>query len=88
MLSLPADCSWFYECVDGLVVGHIECPDGLLWNQDLLTCDRDVKCNIDGTRSEKYYVIQICLISCSCVYLNGKSFKLQKAISNEKSKIW
>ena len=50
MLSLHVDCSWFYECVDGHVVGHMECPDGLLWNQDLLICDWNAECNIDGTR--------------------------------------
>jgi len=44
----PEDCSWFYECVDGSVVGHMECPDGLPWNQDLLICDWNAECNIDG----------------------------------------
>jgi len=40
------DCSRFYMCVDGSVVGHMSCPDGLLWNTDLLTCDwpRNVEC--------------------------------------------
>ena len=52
MLFLPVDCSWFYECVDGSVVGHMECPDGLLWNQDLLICDWNAECNIDGTRTK------------------------------------
>merc|ERR1712203_1004728 len=35
----PEDCGRFYMCVDGEVVGHMNCPDGLLWNADLLTCD-------------------------------------------------
>jgi len=40
------DCGRFYMCVDGSVVGHMSCPDGLLWNTDLLTCDwpRNVEC--------------------------------------------
>jgi len=44
----PEDCHWFYECVDGSVVGHMKCPDGLLWNQDLLICDWNSNCNVDG----------------------------------------
>merc|ERR1719239_856425 len=42
----PEDCGRFYMCVDGSVVGHMSCPDGLLWNTDLLTCDwpRNVEC--------------------------------------------
>merc|ERR1711936_163752 len=42
----PEDCGRFYMCVDGSVVGHMNCPDGLLWNSDLLTCDwpRNVEC--------------------------------------------
>merc|ERR1711874_790338 len=42
----PEDCGRFYMCVDGSVVGHMNCPDGLLWNSDLLTCDwpRNVDC--------------------------------------------
>merc|ERR1719239_155236 len=42
----PEDCGRFYMCVDGSVVGHMNCPDGLLWNTDLLTCDwpRNVEC--------------------------------------------
>merc|ERR1712212_340471 len=42
----PEDCGRFYMCVDGSVVGHMSCPDGLLWNADLLTCDwpRNVEC--------------------------------------------
>merc|ERR1712212_1068502 len=42
----PEDCGRFYMCVDGSVVGHMNCPDGLLWNADLLTCDwpRNVEC--------------------------------------------
>merc|ERR1712032_300611 len=45
----PEDCGRFYMCVDGSVVGHMSCPDGLLWNTDLLTCDwpRNVECNLD-----------------------------------------
>ena len=33
-------------CVDGSVVGHMSCPDDLLWNNNLLTCDwpRNVDC--------------------------------------------
>merc|ERR1712032_1499563 len=37
----PEDCGRFYMCVDGSVVGHMSCPDGLLWNTDLLTCNLD-----------------------------------------------
>merc|ERR1712223_2035054 len=33
------DCGRFYMCRNGEVVGHMNCPDGLLWNTDLLTCD-------------------------------------------------
>jgi len=42
----PEDCGRFYMCVDGSVVGHMNCPDGLLWNTNLLTCDwpRNVEC--------------------------------------------
>jgi len=42
----PEDCGRFFMCVDGSVVGHMNCPDGLLWNTDLLTCDwpRNVEC--------------------------------------------
>merc|ERR1712060_106346 len=42
----PEDCGRFYMCVDGSVVGHMNCPDSLLWNTDLLTCDwpRNVEC--------------------------------------------
>merc|ERR1712172_34563 len=42
----PEDCGRFYMCVDGSVVGHMSCPDGLLWNNELLTCDwpRNVEC--------------------------------------------
>merc|ERR1719397_1848503 len=42
----PEDCGRFYMCVDGSVVGHMNCPDDLLWNNDLLTCDwpRNVDC--------------------------------------------
>merc|ERR1712168_469680 len=42
----PEDCGRFFMCVDGSVVGHMKCPDGLLWNTDLLTCDwpRNVEC--------------------------------------------
>merc|ERR1712088_195742 len=42
----PEDCGRFYMCVDGAVVGHMSCPEGLLWNTDLLTCDwpRNVEC--------------------------------------------
>ena len=45
MLS-PTDCGRFYMCVDGEVVGHMSCPEGLLWNTDVLTCDwpRNVEC--------------------------------------------
>ena len=25
------DCSWFYECVDGHVVGHMKSPNALQW---------------------------------------------------------
>merc|ERR1712209_301637 len=32
------DCGRFYMCRNGEVVGHMNCPDGLLWNTDLLTC--------------------------------------------------
>merc|ERR1711962_326165 len=40
------DCGRFYMCRNGDVVGHMNCPDGLLWNTDLLTCDwpRNVEC--------------------------------------------
>merc|ERR1711953_830702 len=40
------DCGRFYMCRNGEVVGHMNCPDGLLWNTDLLTCDwpRNVEC--------------------------------------------
>merc|ERR1712055_1044229 len=40
------DCGRFYMCRNGDVVGHMSCPDGLLWNTDLLTCDwpRNVEC--------------------------------------------
>merc|ERR1711872_794601 len=40
------DCGRFYMCRNGGVVGHMNCPDGLLWNTDLLTCDwpRNVEC--------------------------------------------
>merc|ERR1712212_876010 len=42
----PEDCGRFYMCVDGEVVGHMSCPEGLLWNTDVLTCDwpRNVEC--------------------------------------------
>merc|ERR1711936_1500712 len=42
----PEDCGRFYMCVDGSVVGHMSCPDDLLWNNDLLTCDwpKNVEC--------------------------------------------
>ena len=46
--SFFPDCHWFYECVDGSVVGHMKCPDGLLRNQDLLICDWNSDCNVDG----------------------------------------
>merc|ERR1712156_511127 len=50
----PEDCSWFYECVDGSVVGHIKCPDGLLWNNDLNTCDFpwNTECHTGGSDGE------------------------------------
>merc|ERR1711910_121106 len=40
------DCGRFYMCRNGDVVCHMNCPDGLLWNTDLLTCDwpRNVEC--------------------------------------------
>merc|ERR1711872_166136 len=40
------DCGRFYMCRNGEMVGHMNCPDGLLWNTDLLTCDwpRNAEC--------------------------------------------
>merc|ERR1719430_1196012 len=35
----PEDCGRFYMCHNGFVVGHMTCPDGLLWNSDLNHCD-------------------------------------------------
>ena len=56
------DCHWFYECVEGSVVGHMKCPDGLLWNQDLLICDWNSDCNVDG-RSKHFWIWYLdCLV--------------------------
>merc|ERR1712079_337619 len=46
------DCGRFYMCRNGDVVGHMNCPDGLLWNTDLLTCDwpRNVDAHLDVLR--------------------------------------
>ena len=32
----------------------MKCPDGLLWNQDLLICDWNSNCNVDG-RSKHFW---------------------------------
>ena len=62
-MTFPADCSWFYECVHGSVVGHIKCPDGLLWNNNLNTCDFpwNTECHTGGTKNNMY--------SKACMYL-------------------
>merc|ERR1712088_820746 len=40
----PADCSSFYECVDGDLVGHMKCPDGLLWDNNQQNCVWSARC--------------------------------------------
>lgn len=41
------DCTAYYECDNG-VLSHFECPDELLFNQDLATCDWSFIVDCDG----------------------------------------
>ena len=46
---MSADCSSFYECIAGQLVGHTKCPDGLFWNNELQICDWNAgECWLDG----------------------------------------
>ena len=44
-------------CRNGDVVGHMNCPDGLLWNTDLLTCDwpRSVLYNLFSENNTSFF---------------------------------
>ena len=35
----PVDCTCFYQCDFGGIVGHLCCPDGLVFNPNSLVCD-------------------------------------------------
>lgn len=46
--SDPANCAAFYSCAGGLCVGHLVCPEGLLFNPGRQICDypNEVDCTI------------------------------------------
>lgn len=51
----PEDCSKFYECFDGVPL-HWECPNGLLFNPELLVCDwsDNVDCAASDSGEKNY----------------------------------
>merc|ERR1719350_86227 len=76
----PEDCGRFYMCHSGFVVGHMTCPDGLLWSSDLNHCDwpSTVDCRDDLPSCPEDWT----LAGNTCYYLSrDKADRLADAVS-------